>query len=212
MKLGDIAYEILMLLRGSYISDDERVDLRLIEQLIHQYRIEYIKEYNRLTKSIPESFVQTSNIELALTVRTTYKSLESSNSIPRITIGKFGPLITGIYSPYVNEPSFTIVNRNQLKFSGTSKFNSKLLYISYYDNRLVIKSNNPGYNNMTDCDVVAVWENPTLVPEFNVEEDDYPLDMDCVNFIKEKFMSNETKPLVGQYSDETNDTSGKIEE
>ena len=212
MKLRDIAYEILTLLRSGLISDDERIDLRLFEELIHQYRLEYVKELNQRTKTIPESFVQTSNVELTLTTRTTYKSLESNDLVPRISIGRYGAMIVGLYSPYVDEPSFTLVNRNQLKYCGNGKFNDKAIYVSYQGNRIVFKTKNAAYNSISDVDVTAVFEKPTDVPEFDEDLDDYPIDLDCVNYIKERFRDNDIKLILGQFSDEVNDADGEIEE
>lgn len=210
MILRDIAYEILTLLRGGLVTDDERIDIRLIEDLIHQYRLDYIKDLNQRTKTIPESFVQTTNIELTLTTRTTYKSLESNDLIPRISIGRYGAMIVGLYSPYVDEPSFTIVGRNQLKYCGNGKFNQKAIYVSYQNNRIVFKTKDAAYNSITDVDITAVFEKPTDVPEFDSDIDDYPIDLDCVSYIKAKFLDEDLKLILGQFSDEVNDANGEI--
>lgn len=210
MKLKDISYELLLLIRGGYISDDERIDTRLIDKLVDQYRIEYVGNLQRVNKSIPESYNQTTNIVLTLTDRGTYKSLESSDSVPKIPFGKFGPMIAGLYSPYVDEYSYTMVGRNQLRFSGNGKFNQRIIYFSYFDGRLVLKSKESAYRIVSDVDLTAVFSNPQDVPEFDVELDDYPIDEDGVNWIKEQFLKLDAKILMGQFSDEVNDASGEV--
>jgi len=212
MTLREISYELLTLIRSGYVSDDERIDLRLLEEPIRQYRAEYIRNLNRIEKTIPESFVQTFNVPLAATAKDSYTLLESNSAVPGIIIGRFGPMISGIYSPYVDEFSYSVVNRTRLKYSGNGKFNNRILYVAYYDNNLKFKSKDSGYLLMTDVDVSAVLKDPTELTGFDVEVDDYPIDADAIPYIKDKMSNSEIRLLLAQFSDEINDASGEIKE
>lgn len=210
MTLKEISYELLLIIRGGFISDDERIDLRLLEAPIKQYRAEYINDLNRIEKRIPESFVQTFNVPLSIVNNTMYNSLESTSELPKIAIGRFGPLISGVYSPYVDEYSYTIVNRNQLRTSGNGKFNKNIIFVSYFDDKLKLKSNNQGYLNMTDVNISTVLYDPTDAPDFDINEDDYPINEEAIPYIKDKMGISEIKLLLAQITDEDNDADGEI--
>jgi len=212
MKLRDISYELLMIARGSHITDDDRIDLRLLESFIKQYREDYIVNLNRVSKMIPEVFVQSTIVPLEMVTTNSYKTLESVDIIPKLVTGRFGPLIAGIYSDKVMEFSYTIVNRNQLRFSGNGRFNGFAIFVSYFNNKLNFKYIDDGFNLMTDVDLAAVFANPSIVPGFDEDVDDFPLDLSCVNFIKDAFFKSELKLLLQLPSDEVNSADGKVEE
>lgn len=212
MTLREVSYELLTIIRGGHFVDDERIDLRLLEEIIRQYRMEYINELNRTQKTIPESFVQEFNVPLSKVDYTKFSAVESTSTVPDIAIGRFGPMISGIYSPYVDEYSYTIVNRNQLRTSGNGKFNQNIVFISYYNGKLNLRSKNDSYLLMTDIDVAAILEDPTEAPGFDIETDTYPIDAETIPYIKDKMNKFELKLLLAQYSDEYNDADGEIEE
>jgi len=66
MKLREISYELLLIVRGGYISDDERIDLRLIDALVHQYRLDYIKDGIKGSQNADEALRQHASFDLSL--------------------------------------------------------------------------------------------------------------------------------------------------
>jgi hypothetical protein len=210
MLLKEISYELLMILRSGAIVDDERIDLRLLDTIVKQYRAQYIEKNAK--KGVPELFSQEYTPDLTLINNGNFKVLETTNEVPRIMSGKYGLLIDEIYSPHVDEYPFTVVNRTHLRYSGNGKFNQGIIFVAYDDNKLIFKSKDYGYELMEDVTVSAIFEDPTSVPGFDEETDDYPVNEDCVNYIKDMFRKNDVKLLLGQFSDEINDASGEIKE
>ena len=69
MLRSEITYAILELIRNGSIVDDDRLDLRLIEEFIRAKRVEFINQMVDSTKVLPEHFYQyitvTSKTELS---------------------------------------------------------------------------------------------------------------------------------------------------
>lgn len=210
MTLSEITYEILLILRAGFVSDDERIDTRLLDTMIKKYRVEYIKERNRINKTIPESLIQETNITLGLVDKTTHNQLESNIPVPKVIVGHYGPIIAEIYSPYVDEYSFTMVNRAQRRYSGNGKFNQRIIYATYTNGKLTFKFKDDGYMITTDVMLSAVFEDPTDVPEFDVDVDDFPIDFDGINYIKDKLFNIDLKLISRDVSDEKNDSDGNL--
>lgn len=210
MLLKEISYELLLILRAGYISDDERIDLRLLEALIRQYRSQYILSISKSGGLVPTSFNQYLSIPTISLCKGYFSRLESMDDIPRVIVNKYGPMINEIFSDYVDEYSFTIVNRTHLRYAGNGKFNQSILFVAYDNDKLFFKSKNEMFKTVTDVYISAIFENPEDVDGFDVEEDEYPLDLECVNYIKQMFLANDVKLILGQFSDEVNDADGDI--
>lgn len=211
MILKEMSYEILTIIRGGAIVDDERIDLRLLNDLIKQYRRQFIEENSKGSQTLPESLRQHTSFDISVIDHTTYSRMETVDKIPVISVNRFGPMIEEIYSPYVDEYPFTVVNRTALRYSGNGKFNQGIIFVSYDNNKLYFKYKNEGFNNMTKISVAAIFSEPEDVPGFAVDTDEYPMDLDVFNYCKDMIKKHDLKLLLAQYSDETNDADGEIE-
>ena len=56
----------------------------------------------------------------------------------------------------------------------------------------------------------AVFEDPTVVTGFSVEEDDYPIDLQGIDFIKESMYKLDISMFMNGRPDEVNDANGKV--
>ena len=158
MRLDEYSYQVLTIIRGGHVSDDERIDLRLIDDLIKQYRRQYIEDTAKGSQNVQEQLRQHTSFPLSYVDHGQYKRLETTNTIPFIVSNKFGPMIEEIYSPYVDEYPFTVVNRTALRYSGNGKFNENIIYVAYDNNKLYFKSGNTSYYNL---DTISVAEVPS---------------------------------------------------
>lgn len=209
MLQREISYEFLLLMRAGELTDDERIDFRLLDTLVDQYRGSYILS-DAKNGNVNELCRQHTSFDLSLTSHEQYDRLETTEKIPRIMIGKQGPLIEEVYSPYVDEYPFTIVNRTALRYSGNGKFNESIIYTAYDNDKLYFKYKEDSYNLMDKISISAIFEKPSDVPGFDPEVDQYPLDLDGINFVKEMFMNSDIKLILMDKSDETNDATGDI--
>jgi hypothetical protein len=211
MRLDEYSYQMLTIIRSGAIGDDERIDLRLINDLMKQYRRQYIEDSAKGSQTVLKSLKQSAQYDLSIVSYTTYEQLESG-VVPTISENKFGVMIDHVYSPYVNEFSFTIVDETQFRYSGNGRFNNNIIYLTYEDDKFKLKSKNDAYKLLDKIVVDAVYSEPEDVPGFNVETDEYPMDLDVFNYCKNMMFKNDLKLLLGQYSDELNDADGEIEQ
>jgi len=119
-------------------------------------------------------------------------------------------MISEISSPYVDEYPFTVVNKTALRYSGNGKFNSNIIYVAYDNDKLIFKSKNEDYKNLDKASVSAVFSEPEDVPGFDIETDEYPLDLEGFNYCYNRITSEELKLWLRDVSDETNDSDGNI--
>ena len=211
MTRNEYSYQILTIIRGGYVADDERIDLRILHDLIKQYRREYIEVTSKHSQKVLESLRQHTSFNLALVNHGVYNRLETEDQIPIISTNRFGPMIKEIYSSYVDEFPYTIVNRTALRYSGNGRFNENIIFVAYDNNKLYFKSKNAAYNNLDKISITAIFSEPEDVPGFDVDTDEYPMDLECFNYCKEMILKGDLKLLLTQVSDEINNADGEIE-
>lgn len=224
MTIKEIAYMILEGIRAGYIVDDERIDIRLIYDWIDLKREVYIRSRrnNNPNSLLNLDFYQV--LPLTTEVKTVsdagdypynnsttqlYKIVESKESVPNIMEDKNGPIIYSLETLDLMKLPFSIVSYNHMKFAGNGKFNSKIIFGSYRDNKIYFK-----YNTFFDTyDKVvlrAVFLNPRKVGDYDIDTSFYPATNDMVEFIKNSVYEVDIKLFYGGSTDEINDASGKI--
>jgi len=224
MTLDEISFMVLEAVRGNYISDDERLDRRLIKDWVDLKRAQYIKNslsqnpndrinlnlYQQMdVNAVVENFVDAGDYPYANSTTKLYKKVQSSTTIPAILEGKSGPLILSLESEDMMKLPFSVVDYNYLRFAGNGKFNSNIIFGSLRDNKIYFK-----YNSFFDYypTVVlrAIFENPRDVSGFVDETSEYPADLGLIEYIKNAIYDKDMRVILSVKSDEENDADGEI--
>ena len=162
MLLKEITYSILELIREGAIVDDERIDIRLLENLVRSRRAEYIKNIADTNKVLPDDYFQYFDIDIY--GKTIQEKLYNSVSIctfSKIVHSRFGPLVSEV--TFLDNPlhsPFKIVNNHHFKYTGNGRFNRGLTYVTYRDSKFFLKSNDNFISYLDKIGIKAVLENP----------------------------------------------------
>lgn len=208
MKLKEITYAILELIRNGSIVDDEKVDFRLLEAFIRSKRSDYIKALADSNKTIQEAFYQYHR-NTTFTIQAPEDKYIYSINIPMVIESRFNPLIyeitrTGTFT-YI---PFKLVNNYYFKFAGNGMMNKNIIFATYRDNRLYIKSRNPLNSVLNNVTIKAIFVDPENIATFDVENMDYPITLDCYEYIKNEVLSTDLRILVSSESDVVNNANG----
>ena len=219
MKLNEITYAILELMRGGGIVDDERFDIRLIEAFVHSKRAEYVQQLSDSGKLIPEHFYQytaISNKELVSNPTDGEKTYKLTG-IPEIVFSRHGAMISEIVN---NSPAYFSYAKNGLpfkymtphafKYSGNGRFNAGMIFATYTEGFILLKSKGNLLETMQSFLVKAVLENPTDEESFDSELDEYPITVQAFEYIKNTVLGIDAKVFVSARKDITNDSTGEV--
>jgi hypothetical protein len=218
MLLEDITNAILEIVRAGSVVDDEKIDYRLIESFVKQKRAIYIQSLFDGGKSIPEQMSQ--YIPITIVADTTTAGIRTTtNTLPKFLSTRFGPAIQEVTSINLNQYPFRVVNNGFFRVVGEGKFSSRFVYVTWRDGALKFKSKDITFMNMESALVKAVCEDPEeaytislqgVVIPFDQDLDQFPIDMQCFDFIKTEVINEDLRKLVGGISDTVNDASGDI--
>lgn len=216
MLRDEITYSILELIRSGSIVDDDRLDLRLIEEFIRTKRAEFVTVMNDSTKQLPEHFFQyiTSTSKTLLSPSSDAIGTYKISDMPKVVTGRSGPIITEIVeadathqSTSINSFPYKLVNPQALKFSGNGRFNSGLIFATYRDGKLILKGPKAKIDAISRFSIKAVFETPEDVSGFDVDTMDYPVSKQCYDYIKNEVLSKDIKVFVSSVPDKSNDAS-----
>lgn len=208
MTLHEMASALMLLLREGSVSDDEKLDIRLLKDLIKSKRSEYIAKTSKPGYGISNNATQDYFVNFELSPK---GELISTTEIPDIIHGVGGPLIREITSnDRLDIYPFTYVPIGRFRFSGNGKYNQNMLYATIMDSHLYLKSKNDAYKLITSCYIDAAFEDPLDIPGFSDELDDYPIDNQGFEYIKDAMFQKDLSYFVAGESDLTNDADGEI--
>ncbi len=211
MTIKEITYMLMDTVRGGFVTDDERLTHRLLTAFVNQKRAEFIVSKANSAKHMSENNSQSIDLELDVIDNGIESILVSTTDIPNIIFTRHGSTISEIYS---NDDKYqypyTFVNFSQLRFSGNGKFNSSIVYVAFRDGKLYFKSKSLLHKLIEGCRIEAVFENPLDVPGFDEDNDDYPLDLDGIDYIKDSIFKGDLKMFLNGIEDEVSDSNGEI--
>lgn len=219
MKLNEITYAILELMRGGGIVDDERFDIRLIEAFVHSKRAEYIQQLSDTGKLIPETFYQYIVISDKTLVSNpvdgekTYKI----TGVPSIVFSRHGALISEIvdnsavyFSQAKNSLPFKYMTPHAFKYAGNGRFNSGMIFATYTEGCILLKSKGDLLDTMQSFLIKSVLEKPTEDESFDEDLDEYPITIQAFEYIKNTVLGIDAKVFVSARKDSTNDSAGEV--
>jgi hypothetical protein len=224
MTLNEIAYMILETIRANYISDDERIDIRLIKDWVHLKRAQYIKNqrttnpndrlnlnlYQPITLGVTVTALIDQGFYPYLSAVEDSSIVVSDNVIPSIIEDKHGPIIYSIESVDLMKLPFSIVDYDYMRVAGNGKFNTNLIFTSIRDNYVYFKYNT-FFDTYDQIVIRAIFENPTEVSDFDDETSRYPANLGLIEYIKNAVFDIDLRIITSVKTDEENDADGKVE-
>lgn len=210
MKLEEITYSCLELMRQGHIVDDERLDIRLLEDFVITKRAEYLRSTLDRNWGVSENAKQFLNLSVESYDDGNSTILRTTEKVPSFLNTRHGLQITDITGTDTTSYMFSYVNYNHFKFVGNGKFNQSIVFVTYKDGNLLFKSRNNAFKLINSINVSGVLEDPRKSPNFNESEDEFPIDYDGIEYIKKAIIGEDFKMFLSGVEDEVSDSSGEI--
>ena len=229
--LQELTYLILETIRDNEIVDDEKIDLRLIQDWVIMKRSDFLrqKSSNNFNPNKSINLNNYQNMDLTVAVgessstgfneypfddtadpnRQLREIVTSVEDIPSILENKQGPMIYGLEDPDLMKLPFSVIPYDYMRFAGNGKFNTNLIFGSLRDNKIYFKYNEY-FDSNTDVVLRAIFEDPREVPNYNIKTDRFPVSCELLEAIKNTIFDKDFRTLLMGKSDEVNDASGTI--
>jgi len=205
ISLNHIVYDILELTRGGTISDDIKVDERQVEYLINNQRALLIRnEYNKPGRTIDHNIVQDLGcleLEEAKPEDCCIETngcvvLRTKDIIPNTIELHDKTSITRVGPVNKTANSFSFMPYERAVRSGYGKYNSKLTFAYFLNNRIYLKTGSFSGSTIDYINVRGVFEDPTEAAAFEdcdgtkcfSRDDKYPINGWMVPYIKEQIL------------------------
>ena len=224
MTLTEISYMLWEIIRAGHIVDDERLDIRLLNDWVDLKRAKFIRQeisknpnsrislnvYQTLPLTVSiESVTDAGNYPYSNNTTQLYEIVESVETVPSIIESKSGPMILSLESQDLMKLPFSVVDYEHLRFAGNGKFNSNIIFGALRDNKIYFKKNT-FFDTYTDIILKAVFEKPSEVPSFDPDIDRYPLDFNIIDYLKNAIIDEDINKFLRGLPDEVSDSSGEI--
>jgi hypothetical protein len=207
VSLRTIIYDLLNIIRGAKVIDDEEISEKQLELWIHQYRALLLKRDLDKGKDINPAYIQSiDNIELELD---SIKGIYRTNiELPKVIDLNYGSGFTFIGDVFGNQIQLVPESRaNWQKFKRFTQEDT----ISFLNSNRLYLVNSKGLTNLY---IRGVFEIPTEVTEANnlvpTYDDNYPIPVNMVTILKEMILQKELGIEIKTASDTVNDSIGKI--
>lgn len=214
--LKEIAFDLLLIIRGSNISQSETINIRQIEAWVHQYRErliqqtydkrhivgdEFISEF--FVEMEPSDIVENSNISCDM------KVLKSTRELPDFINTTSGDTLFFVGNMYGEE--YTRIPYSRVQWVSYRKYSENVPFVYIKDKYLFI-INKDGVEHLLCRGIVT---NPTDLADFineqtgtncyNPDTDRYPISNSMLTILKSMILQKELGIIWQQPSDKEND-------
>lgn len=211
MLLGNMVAALFELMREGSIVDDERFDPRLMEDFIITKRLRYLEDKVSKRDYISDNNMQ--KLQVPLKYREADGLLDSVNDIPNVLSSKNGLVIHEVAAPsHYGAYPFQFVDIDRFRSSGNGKYTQDIVYVTKHFNSIIVKSGNSGFVMLKSLILDAVFEDPREVEGFDKTVDDFPVDLQGFEYIKNEVIRTDISRFINGFSDENNDADGAIDE
>lgn len=210
MTLEEIGHALLELLRQGHIVDDERFDIRLLYDFVVTKRAEYLKAVIDKRQGISENVKQSLDLPVESYNDGNSIILRTVEKVPSFLNTRNGLSITDITSDDETSYLFTYVPYNHFKYSGNGRFNQSIVFVTYKDGYLMVKSQNDVFKLIDNIKVSGVLQDPRNEPNFDNSTDEFPIDYDGFEYIKSTIINQDFRMFLSGVTDEASDSSGEI--
>ena len=216
MTLREVSYALLEIIRNAHIVDDERIDLRLLDQFVTSKRAEWIST-NKLVSAHNEDLRQTMWVDMEVdSIGHNPSILQSVNLLPTFIENRYGPLIDEIRGENHMAPAFTVVPFDRIRWGNSGYFNQNNILASIHGKRVYLKSANEGFKIIEKVKIEGIFENPLEIldsngdPQLTPSIGIYPINGELFDFIKDEILRKDIAFMLRLPSDEVNDATGDL--
>lgn len=211
MTLERFSYYLLELLRQGHLVDDDRMDIRLIEDFIVVKRADYLRSIIDRNWGISENVKQ--YLEFTLEQVSDGKSniLSTVENVPTLLNTRFGLSFSNLSGNDTTSYMFSYAIPNRFRKSvGSGKFSGNIVYYTYLNDKILLKSKNDLFRLISGIKVDAVLEDPRKASDYDVKIDRFPIDEDGIEYIKNAITGEDFRVFLSGVEDEVSDGSGEI--
>lgn len=210
ISLRAIIYDILNIIRGSKVTNDEIISERQIETWIHEYRALLLKRDLDKGKYPNPDYIQEltnadgtplSIVPYTQETRTVYRT---SIQIPKTIDFNFKSGITFVGD--VEDNQIQLVPESRANWQQYKKYTSKDI-LAYLKDRYIYLYNP---NDLQYIKVRGIFEVPTELPGIDLDSK-YPVPINMVNTLKEMILKLELGIEYSAPNDEQNDANQTLE-
>lgn len=210
---------------SQFVSDDTALDDRLIIQFINKQRSLWIRNELNKSRTVDANILQnvTSSIELCNNIETLnvpvgYKLYKTTIPIPsfielhyRSAIEQVIPLYSQDKFSQSKVRPFKIIDYTSSMYVGHGKFTRGLVFAYYLNDRIYVLIPEKGFfNEFEGIVITGIFENPNLVPGFNIESSRYPLSSFMWNYIKGTIIQQDLRNFYVNIQDPSNNSSNDL--
>jgi hypothetical protein len=214
INLDKIVQDLLLIIRGSSISQSETISKRQLEDWVHQYRALLLKrDLDKHKTTNPDYIQEIPNLSISLIEGSESSAIGSDCYISRSTLmlpktidlnSKSGITYIGtILGNQIQMIPYTRFQWQQYKkyTKGDKLGFLRNQYLYIYNNEL-----------LTIVNVRGVFENPLEITAFDGTDyrSNYPLPMDKISILKEMILKGELGIEAKTPSDNTDDSNNKL--
>jgi len=210
VSLRSIIYDILNIIRGAKITDDDPISERQIESWIHQYRATLLKRDLDKGKTANPDYIQelTNSDGSALIIvpeeqetRTVYRT---NIQIPKTIDFNFKSGIVFIGDVEGNE--IQLIPASRANWQPYNKYTSKDI-VAYLKNRYIYLVNDDGLKYIR---LRGIFEVPTELPGMTIDSK-YPIPINMLETLKGMILKQELGIEYIAPSDDVNDDKHEVE-
>lgn len=205
--------------RNAHVTDDERVDRRLIQDWILLRRNVYIKNYFNQHGRTEQNTLQFQPLDverydpsLAIGGISIGKYILRTELCPSIIEGNSGVAVYEMTSSDITSKTIQIVSFDRLRWCGNGLTNKHTLFSAFYDGRFYIKSNSEIEKPISKVQVVATFADPTQVTTYVRATDDYSTNDYMISYMLNEVKTQDFNFTRQMPSDQTNNSSGDIQQ
>lgn len=217
MLLDDIISLLNESFRAAHVTDNERVDRRIIQDWVMIRRNVFIKNYFNQKGSFEQNTLQFELLDLevydpALDLGTISinKTILRSTLCPTLIEGKAGVAIYELTSADALSRTIQCVSMDRLRWCGNGTTNLHTVFAAFYDGRFYVKSGSEEEKAIQKLRVVGVFSDPTLVSTYNRATDDYPINDYSISYMMNEVKAQDFTFLSQTPTDNVNDASGQV--
>lgn len=230
MTLNEGVYELKEIIRKNNLSDDDRLDNRLIKDWIHGQRELWIRnEVNKNHKIDPQIIQSLGCIQLEVADRsvcpsytTGYSVLQTNVDLPKtIELNNWD----GIYDIGPIDriaKRFSYVHIARARFAGNGAFNENIIHAFRHGKRILFTAKNMESKSFLKylryVNVRALCADPTEVATFThvngdacyTDDDDYPMNRWMWQYMRQAILEANFNALIRTPTDKVNDSDDTL--
>lgn len=217
MLLSDIITLLNESFRNAHVTDDERVDRRLIQDWIMIQRNVFIKNYLNQNGTLEQNTLQFEELDIedydpALVISgvSLGNKVIRTDVCPQLIEGRSGVAVYELTSPDIMSKTIQLVSMDRLRWCGNGKVNRNFVFAAFYDGRFYLTSKTGVEKGMTKLRVVGVFADPTLVSTYS-DTEDYPVNGYMISYMKNAVMQEDFSFTNQTKTDVINNANGEVQ-